>query len=401
MSRAGFKLFAKAQLRGLSLKNRLVRSATCESGMTGQGKICDEMLGLYRGLAEGGVGMIITGHMAVSPRGKAIHGQVCIYDDSFIPEIVRLADIVHSRGDGCKVIAQLNYTGRQVLHDNQMADCVGPSTVPCPLLVKKPRELTVAEIKTIIGEFVYALERVKTAGFDGAQLHAAHGYLLSSFLSPYTNRRNDAYGGSVANRARMVREIVASARERLGDFPILIKLNATDDVEGGMDESNFPDLAREVASAGVDALEVSGGIWDCMARSERELGYRPMPIPESRTRISAPEKQSYYYKYVERLELDRPLMLVGGNRNVDRLEQIVNRSKVEFISLARPLVCEPDLPRRWLEGRGSPDADCMSCNSCIVDGASGQTLHCVLKRSPLKQKLVKAVAPRVWKFMIK
>jgi len=208
---------------------------------------------------------------------------------------------------------------------------------------------------------------MKALGFDGVQLHAAHGGLLSCFLSPYTNRRDDVYGGSVKNRARMVREIVSGAREKVGDFPILIKMNGTDYVPGGIGVEDLPELAQEMQSCGVDAIEVSGGMWDCLARTEEELGFRPAPAPESHTRIERPDKQSYFLKYAERLDLDIPVILVGGNRDVERLEEIVRGDKVDFVALCRPLISEPDLPQRWLEGRGKNTTDCISCNACLYD----------------------------------
>ena len=164
-----------------------------------------------------------------------------------------------------------------------------------------------------------------------------------------------------------MREIVARAREQVGDWPILIKANGTDYLEGGIDMDTFPALAEEIQAAGIDAIEISGGMWDCLVRSEAELGFRPVPAPESHTHIGRPEKQSYFLRYTERLNLQIPVILVGGNRNIERLEEIVRTGKVDFIALCRPLIREPDLPNRWLEGRGGQMPRCISCNSCIYN----------------------------------
>jgi 2,4-dienoyl-CoA reductase-like NADH-dependent reductase (Old Yellow Enzyme family) len=215
--------------------------------------------------------------------------------------------------------------------------------------------------------FIQSIAGVMDDGFDGVQLHAAHGGLLSRFLSPYTNRREDEYGGSVENRARIMREIVVGAREMVGDFPILIKMNCTDYVEGGTDIDIFPALAKAIEDAGVDAIEISGGMWDCLIRTEDELGFRPVPAPESHTRIKSPENQSYFLKFAEKLKLDIPLILVGGNRDIERLEEIMRQGNVDFLALCRPLISEPGLPKRWLEGHGSSGTDCISCNACIYD----------------------------------
>jgi 2,4-dienoyl-CoA reductase-like NADH-dependent reductase (Old Yellow Enzyme family) len=190
---------------------------------------------------------------------------------------------------------------------------------------------------------------------------------LSRFLSPYTNRRQDEYGGAARNHARVIREAIDRARQRVGDFPILIKMNATDYLEGGIDLDNLPDLALEIQRAGVDAIEVSGGMWECLLRSEQEIGFRPVPAPESHTRIRRPEQQSYFLPYAQRLDLDIPVILVGGNRDVERLEAILAGGKVDFISLCRPLIREPGLPERWRMGQGDSSAACISCNSCLYD----------------------------------
>jgi 2,4-dienoyl-CoA reductase-like NADH-dependent reductase (Old Yellow Enzyme family) len=401
MGRENYQIFSEGQLAGLTTKNRLIRSATFEASMTKDGRVTESMLDLYRNLARGGVGMIITGHMCVSQNGRAGPSMTCIYDDTFIGEIAKVAEAVHDMGDGCKIVAQLSHAGRQVALKNHLAECVGPSAVPSPILKKQARELSTQEIRDLIACFVEAIVRVKKAGFDGVQLHAAHGWLLSSFLSPYTNRRNDRYGGSLRNRVSILREIIEKARQKVGNFPILTKINCDDQVEGGIDRDSFPGLAREIEGIGVDAIEVSGGMWDCLARTEAELGFFPLPIPEARTRINRPEKQSYFLEYVGGLDLAIPVILVGGNRNIERMEEICRQGKVSFFALSRPLISEPDLPRRWLEGRGKEDTDCVSCNSCLLIVANDKPLACMLKQNKIKQKVVKKVVPYVWKSLLK
>ncbi len=269
--------------------------------------------------------------------------------------IEQMAHIVHASKSECRIIAQLE-------NGNLNA---APSVISSPFSKRKVRPLSVVEIGDIVDCFVEAILDVKEVGFDGVQLHAAHGGLLSRFLSPYTNRRDDAYGGSVSNRVRIIHEIISAARPSVRDFPILIKMNCTDYLDGGIDIETFPRLAREIEKTGVDGVEVSGGMWECLVRSEQELGFRPVPAPESHTRIRNHEKQSYFLKYAEKLDLDIPVILVGGNRNIERLEEIVRQDKVDFIALSRPLIREPDLPNRWLEGRGNQTTECISCNSCI------------------------------------
>lgn len=400
MGRENYQLFSKGSIAGLMLKNRLVRSATFESCMTKNGRFTQKMKDLYQNLSLGGVGMIITGHIAVMHQGKAMTTQMCIYDDSFIDEIAKVAETVHSTGNGCRVIGQLSHTGRQVLHDNKEAECVGPSDVQCPILKKTPRVLSTDEIEHIVKRFIDGVVRVKKAGFDGVQLHAAHGWLLSSFLSPYTNKRQDRYGGTLQNRLNILREIISGAREHVGDYPILIKVNCDDFVPGGITNHDFPELAGEIASLGFDAIEVSGGMWDCLARTEEDLGFFPLPIPEARTRIGSKDKQSYFMKYAEKLDLPIPVILVGGNRDVEELEGIMAKGQVSFFSFSRPLINEPDLPNRWLEGRGSSKADCVSCNACLMTIRFG-SLHCMFKQNRMQQKVVHKLTPYLWKMLLK
>jgi len=356
MQRNDYTLFSAGKIGSLTLPNRLVRSATWDPSIIHSRQMSDEVLGLYRELALGGVGLIITGGFPVLEQ-EMLGGETCSYDAVAIEGLDRLADVVHRSGSGCPVVAQLEVSTLGA----------GPSAIPSPFMEEMIRPLSTDEIHKTIDCFVQAIVRMQEHGFDGVQLHASHGGLLSCFLSPYANRRDDAYGGSVENRVRIVGEIISGARETVGSFPILIKVNATDYLEGGIDFETFPELAKEIERAGVDAVEVSGGMWDCLARPEEALGFRPVPAPESHTRIHSPEKQSYFLRYAERLDLDVPVILVGGNRDVERLEDIVRRGAADYIALCRPLLSEPDLPNRWREGRGASTTDCISCNSCIHD----------------------------------
>ena len=398
MSRNHYKVFSYGNISNLVLKNRLIRSATYESQMTTDGKTTDKMLRIYKDLAEGGTGMIITGLMAVTAGGKGNPDQTCIYSDEYIEEISKIAGVVHQIDSECVIIAQLCHSGRQILHHNDYAECVGPSAVASPLLVKQARELSTYEVQKVIKCFVDSISRVKKAGFDGAQLHAAHGYLLSSFLSPYTNRRTDRFGGSVKNRVSIIKDIVSQARKEVGSFPVLIKINCDDHVEGGISKDTFTELVKEIENTGVDAIEVSGGMWDCLVRSEKELGFFPVPIPESRTNINTAEKQSYYYDYVKNIRLSLPLILVGGHRNIERMENLLKEGKVDFLSLCRPLICEPDLPNRWLEGFGSENAACVSCNACL---AFREEFCCALKKTGLEKDIFESRFSKGWRDFFK
>ncbi len=243
--------------------------------MAEDGSVTDIVLDIYRNLARGGIGMIITGLMAVSQKGKGVSGQICIYDDQCTVETAKIAETVHAVDNNCAVIAQLCH------------------------------------------------------------------------------------------------------------FPILIKLNCDDHITGGITKETFPEILKEITDTGVDAIEVSGGMWDCLVCTEDELGFAPVPIPESRTHIDEPDKQSYYYNYVRDLHLPIKLILVGGNRNIEQMESIIQEGHVDFLSLSRPLIAEPNLPDRWLHGIGSENAHCVSCNACLL---FKDEFGCAMKRLKLNRK---------------
>jgi len=353
-----YKIFSEGSIAGLTISNRLIRSATWDPSILNSRQMTEEVLNLYRDLALGGVGAIITGGFPVYRERfpEEDSGQpVRLYTDLRVNGLEKMAEAIHQARSDCKVIAQLEVG---------YVDA-GPSSISSPFSNEPVRELSLDEIEQIIVCFVDAITDMWNSGFDGVQLHAAHGGLLSRFLSPYTNRREDDFGGNSEKRSKIIREIVARARRQVGGFPILIKMNCTDYLVGGVDIENFPALAQEIVRAGVDAIELSGGMWECLFRSEAELGFRPVPAPESHTRIQKPEQQSYFLKFAERLDLSTPIILVGGNRDIEKLEAILQGGKVEFIALCRPLIREPDLPNRWRAGIGKRTPECVSCNSCI------------------------------------
>jgi len=358
MDRSRYKIFSEGTIAGLTISNRLVRSATWDPSILTSRHMSEEVLKLYKDLARGGVGAVITGGLPVYRERfpeEDSDRPVFLYSDLRVNGLEKMAETVHRVRPDCKIIAQLEVGYLDA----------GPSSIPTPFSNKPVRELSLAEIEQIMACFVDAIIDMRDRGFDGVQLHAAHGGLLSRFLSPYANRRKDKFGGTPEKRSYLVKEMVTGARKRVGNFPILIKMNCTDYLPGGVDIDNFPALAQEIVRAGVDAIELSGGMWECLFRSEKELGFRPVPAPESHTRVRRPEQQSYFLPYAEKLNLPVPIILVGGNRDIETLETILQDGKVDFIALCRPLIREPDLPNRWRAGIGKRQTECVSCNSCI------------------------------------
>lgn len=276
MNRNHYKIFSEGSIAGMTIPNRLVRSATWDPSILTSRQMTDEVLDLYRDLALGGVGAIITGGLPVYrerlPEEES-NRPVYVYSSLRVNGLEKMAEVVHRARPGCKIIAQVEVGYLEA----------GPSCIPTPFSHEPVRALSFEEIDQIVACFVDAIADLHDSGFDGVQLHAAHGSLLSRFLSPYTNRRQDSFGGTSEGRSYIVKEIVTRARKRVGNFPILIKMNCTDYLPGGVDIDSFPALAQEIVRAGVDAIELSGGMWECLFRSEEELGFRPVPAPESRT----------------------------------------------------------------------------------------------------------------------
>lgn len=345
-------LFTPVAVGSLTVPNRFVRSATHDYMSDDEGHVRDAGVALFARLAEGEVGLIVTGHANVQPSGKASPRQMGIYDDRFVAGLARIPEAVHRFPS--KVFLQIAHAGRQTKERDCGTVPVSPSAVYDPVSKVMPRELASEEVRTLIDDFVSAAGRAKRAGFDGVQLHAAHGYLLSSFLSPHTNRRTDEWGGPVANRARPLLEILRGVKSACGrDFPVMVKLNSTDFLPGGLTVDDAVRVAVMLEAGGIDAIEVSGGmaeagrgsVWPGL-RSEPEEGY----FVENAARI----------KRAVRI----PVSGLGGIRTLAVAERAVRDGLVDLISLSRPLIRDPFLVKHFREGLAAKSA-CSSCNKCF------------------------------------
>ena len=252
-------IFEPTRLGPLELANRLVRSATWEGLADVLGGVTPRMIPIYRELAEGGVGLVISSYIAVSPEGRQQVTQLAADSGDRVAGLAELAATVHAAGG--KLVGQIVHCGGQATRGaNQGRDPVAPSAVDSPGYGEVPRALTGGEIARVIGDFAAAAARLERAGFDGVQLHGAHGYLLSQFLSPLRNRRDDPYGGDLAGRSRFALEVLRAVRGAVRpDFPVMIKLNGSDFLDGSTTEADAAYLARALADAGIAAIEVSGG----------------------------------------------------------------------------------------------------------------------------------------------
>ena len=375
-SREKSLVFQPGKIGGMVVKNRLVRSATGEACAAEDGSVTDELLKLYKALAAGGVGLIIAGYAYVQSSGKCIPTQTGIDKDELIPGLRKITQTVHEHGNGCKIAAQLVHSGRQSF---VLTETVAPSAVLESMRNLVPREMTIAEIEETIEAFAAAVSRAKEAGFDAVQLHAAHGYLLSEFLSPFTNKRTDEYGGSTEKRFKIVEDIYKRSVEKVGkDFPILIKMNVDDFLEGGINLAESKKIAERLSRTGFAAIETSGGMWEVITRSKEELGWEPVVLIEARIDINSKDKEAYHLQYAREIRkvIKVPLILVGGIRSLDVIEEILAEGSADFIALCRPLIRQPGLPNSWLKGTGASTAKCISCNGCVSSVMVG-ALKCI------------------------
>ncbi|GAB6182582.1 oxidoreductase [Thermodesulfovibrio hydrogeniphilus] len=348
------KLFSPFEIKSIKMNNRIVRSATYEKMADEDGFVTDRLINLYVTLAKGGVGLTITGNVLVHVSGRSAPKMLCIHNDFYIDGLKKLTQAVHEEGG--KIVIQLNHGGRQCASVFLGGKApVAPSSVFEPVYKVTPKELTQEEIWEIIEAFGKAARRAKEAGFDGVQIHGAHGYLINQFLSPYTNRRNDYWGGDEERRFHFLEEVYQSIRDNVGyDYPVMIKLNACDFIEGGLTVEESLRIAKRLENLGIDAIEVSGGI------VESKPEERPV-----RPKIDSPEKEAYFREYSRKFKenLKVPIMLVGGIRSRSVAEDILQKNDADLISLSRPLIIEPDLPKKWAQGKER--SDCISCNGCM------------------------------------
>lgn len=364
------KAFTAEKIGEMLIKNRFVRSATYEGMASEDGKVTNRLVELYKHLAQGGVGLIITGYTYVQPIGKGAPYMTGIDRDDLVPGLRRVANVVHEYDDDCRIAVQLTHCGRQT---SLIETPLAPSAVFEPVLNKMPREMTIEEIEETIEAFANAARRAREAGFDAVQLHGAHGYLLSSFLSPYTNRRQDEYGGDTEKRMKIVEDIYNRIVAKVGGkFPVLIKMNVSDFLEGGVDISESKKIAERFSKTGIAAIETSGGMFETRIHNKN--------LTASRTKILSKNEEAYFLPYAREIKqvIAVPLILVGGIRSLEIAEKILAEGSADFVSLSRPLIREPDLPSKWLKGIGGLTAECISCNGCyrsLMDGG----VRCIQK----------------------
>ncbi len=370
-------VFEETTINGMVMNNRMIRSATWEGMCEQDGRPTEKLINCYRDLAQGGIGLIITGFAFVQPEGKQFPGKMGIHSDDFAGDYEKLTSAVHDAGG--TVAIQLAHGGGQSNSTYAGRQPLAPSAVKVDQFQEMPAELTKDEINDTISAFAEGARRAKAWGFDGVQLHGAHGFLINQFLSPLTNRRTDEYGGSIENRSRFLLEVYRKVRDTVGpDYPVFIKLNAADNLDGGLEIDDAVYAAKKLAEAGIDAIEVSSG-----TPASGEKG-------AAREKILKPEKEAYNLPLANQIkeEVNCPVMVVGGFRSYDVAEKTIKDDGMDYIAMARPLIREPGLANRWLQGDRSP-ATCISCNSCFMPGVEEGGIYCVIEKKE-QQKAAKS-----------
>jgi len=369
-------LFSPGRIGKVQIKNRIIRSATFTNMASEQGTPTEEQIEFYSTLAKGGTGLIITEITSIDQIGKNTNAQLCLDNDSQIAGHKKLVDAVHEYS-GVKIAPQLSHAGRGSFNPEHQP--VAPSPIANEVTKKTPRELTIEEIREIIKNFVDACQRAYESGYDLVQLNAGHGWLLSNFLSPYTNQRNDEYGGDTKNRTKILLDIFNQVKDEMGKkFPITIKLQTNDFIPEGLSLEEGIEIAKLLVDTGYCAIEASGGGIELIARGEK-------PYPS--VVVKTPEDENYFLpsvKELQQVKKDCPIILMGGVRNPLSAEKILQEKTADFIAISRPLIYEPDLPNRWKNGDLSPPL-CTSCNQCYGTVMAG-TLHCPIKKKAERRK---------------
>ena len=358
-------MFTAGKLGSLTLPNRLVRSAVWEGLGDDQGLITDKLVRYHERLAQGGVGLIILGYTSVWANYRQSPGQTAIAGDEAIPGFKELTEAVHRSGG--RISIQLAHVGPQTTPEMAGGKTpVGASAIEHPAF-GTPRALSTAEVKQIVADFGQAARRAVAAGFDAIQIHGAHGYLVSQFLSPRWNARSDEYGGSPENRMRFALEVYEQVRANACKLPVFIKLNLDDLIEGSTTPAEALPLAQRLSELGIDAIEVSAG--------GPASGQGP-----ARTKIKTEADEAYFLDLARqtRKVVKCALMVVGGFRSPSVIAAAIGSGAVDFVTLGRPLIREPNLPNRWKAGDLSK-AKCISCNGCFTTLKYGEGIQCLVE----------------------
>lgn len=381
-------IFEPYKLRRVTLKNRLI-SAPCERNYANtDGSVTQKYIDYLVERAKGGVGLINVESIYIDPVGRGHIRQLGIYDDNLIPGLKRMTDAVHAHG--AKIAAHLYAAGRESSSYITGLQPIAPSNVPCKILAggDVPRELTLEEIKGQIEKFGDAARRSVEAGFDVIEVHGAHGYIIGQFLSPFTNKRTDEYGGSFEKRMRFPLEVVAKVRSVVGgDVPISYRMSADEKVEGGIKVDDSIRFSVELEKAGIDLIDISAGIYESIGWIAQSMAYPRGCLVEDGWKI----KQ----------KVGIPVSIVGRINHPDLAEEILAAGKADFISLGRALHADPYWPLKAREGRVEDIRICPACMSCSDQLATNNPITCAINPEAGRESELKIIsAPRRKKVLV-
>jgi 2,4-dienoyl-CoA reductase-like NADH-dependent reductase (Old Yellow Enzyme family) len=376
-------LFEPISIGSITVKNRFVRSATIECVAMDDGRITDEYLAIYKRLANGDIGLIIPGNYFVQQNGRA-HPRIPVLDnDDIIKDLIKLTAIIHA-GNG-KIFTQLNHGGRlcdpHIIHEQPVA----PSSVRVRIDGITPRELSENEIEEVIDSFGDAALRAKKAGFDGVQIHAAHGFLINQFLSEHTNRRKDKWGGTIENRMKFLIQVYLNIRSKVGDdFPIAMKINSVDYMKNGFNLDECIYVCKKMEKLGLCAIEVSGGTKETGASTAKggiplDLVLKNRSLKQTLVSLIYMRQINKVSKFEDGFFLDNaaaikqqvsiPVIAVGGMRKFSLMEDAVKSHKADMVSMCRPFIRQPNLIKLYEENK-IDRSSCTNCNRCAFETAA-------------------------------
>jgi 2,4-dienoyl-CoA reductase-like NADH-dependent reductase (Old Yellow Enzyme family) len=371
------QVFTEGRIGPIKLRNRVIRAAAFENMCPG-GAPGEELLGYHRSVAAGGVGMTTVAYATVSKDGLTYPNQIDMQRDDIVPGLKKLTDAVHSEGAAASI--QIGHAGYFAEKKVIGRKPLGVSRVFCTYGLTYPRVMDEYDFAALTQTFVQAALRARETGFDAVEVQAGHGYLLSQFLSPYTNRRKDRYGGSLENRLRIPNEVLRRVREAVPQMALVVKTNLRDGFRGGLELDEAVEVAKSFENAGADALVLSGGFvsktpmyimrgevpYKEFRRGQEGLAAKLGLVLMGRLLIKKyPFEEAYFINDARRVRqaVKLPLVLVGGLRRLETMQTAVGEG-FEVVALARPLIMEPDLVRRMEKGEAAASA-CEPCNKCV------------------------------------
>ena len=392
------KVFDPVKLAGITFTNRIIRSATYEGMSDENGRPTAQLLKKYTALAKGGVGGIITGFIGVNQQGKSTGYYMSMINNAeSVKAYKELTTKMHEMGT--PIIAQINHCGGQTKEEATGMPVIAPSKIAD----YKAKEMTKAEILEVIEAFVQGVKNAKEAGFDGVQIHVAHGYLLSEFVSPRMNRRTDEWGGNTVNRFRIVKEIFEQSRTEVGNYPMIVKMNGFETLKNGLTIEESVKIAKLLEQVGCDGIEVSNGTvkaglatmrgqvpWEIMVAQNNKLNKMPRFVKGiigaiAEKTFPQPQPKNLYNLDAAmsiKKAVNIPVIVVGGITNLEEIEDIVNNDKCDMVSMSRPFIVEPDLVNKFKTGKQT-QVKCIQCNFCIIGSESG-SLRCYYGKLPAR-----------------